>query len=145
MNPEQPNGAIDVARLNQLKVQMDKLAEQRKTTKTQVDEIERQCVEALVKHGIRYIDESGTGNGPYWSLNKKKSDGSWNAERYEEFFTGLLTELANGKRFTPAQCMELAQNYLKQFETRKLVLTKLAQQRQKGIADLLEWLKGASK
>jgi len=36
------------------------------------DEIEAQVVDALMKTGIRYIDESGNGSGPFWVLEKNR-------------------------------------------------------------------------
>jgi len=140
--PQPQEAQIDIHRLSGLKQQMDKLAEQRKVCKTQVDEIESQCIAALVQMGVRYVDESANGAGPFWSLVKSKSDGSWNTERYNEFFAGLLTELNNGKQFTPSQCSELAVTYLKNFEKRKLALSKLQMVRQKNIDDLRLWLAG---
>jgi len=142
--PPQQHGVvqIDIPRLAVLKAQSEKLAEQKKHIKTETDMIEAQCIEALVKMGKRYIDQSGNGAGPFYSLHKVKSDGGFNQERYIEFFTSLISEFNNGKRYTPQQCFELVQNYLKQFEKRKLGLTKLTQVRRKDIEDLKLWLQG---
>jgi len=135
---------VNVARLSQLKAMLEKMGEQRKTTKSQLDEIETQAIDALMRIGIRYIDESGNGAGPFWVLGKQKNDGSWSNERYTEFFTTLMSELRAGKQFTPEQCAALAQQYLKQFEKRRLCLNKLSQARQRGVEDLRAWLAGGN-
>lgn len=133
---------FDINRLSQLKQDIEKLNEHRKKAKTEVDGLENQCIQALVQMGIRYVDESGTGNGPFWSLAKNKTDGSWNSERYIEFFTMLLKDIQQGRQYTPAQCSELASNYLKQHEKRKLVLSKMTKAQQRGIDDLKAWVAG---
>jgi chaperonin cofactor prefoldin len=138
--PAPAQNSINIQRLAQLRQTIEKMAEQRKATKTQLDEIEAQAIEALMRMGIRYIAE--TPDGPYWVLGKAKSDGSWNLERYKEFFSTLLTEMGAGKRFTPEQLATLAQQYLKQFEKRRLQLNKLSQARQKTVEDLRDWLAG---
>jgi chaperonin cofactor prefoldin len=133
---------INIGRLSQLRQQIEKIAETRKTTKTQLDEIEAQAIDAMMKMNRRSIGESP--DGPFWVLGKAKTDGSWNADRYREFFTLLLTELRAGKQFTPEQLVQQAQKYLKQFEKRRLQINKLAQarQQQNGVQDLRDWLAG---
>lgn len=137
-----PQRQINVNRLNELKIRIDKLAEEKKVIKGEATQIEAQCIAALVQMGKRYIDESNNGAGPFYSLSKVKSDGSFNQERYLEFFSSLIAEFKAGKNYTPQQCYELTQVYLKQFEKRKLGLTKLNQVRRKDIEDLKLWLNG---
>ncbi len=137
-----PPVQIDVQKLSMLKASIEKLGEQRKTTKNELDQLENAAIEALMTMGVRFIDESGTGAGQFWVLGKLKNDGSWSIERYIEFFTTLLSEMGNGKRFTPEQCAQHSQQYLKQFEKRRLGLNKVTQTRQRGVEDLRSWLTG---
>jgi hypothetical protein len=130
---------IDIGKLSHLRASIDKLGEQRKVIKGQLDEIEVQAVDALMRLGVRFIDESGQGAGPFWVLGKQKNDGSWSHDRYIEFFGLLMVELQK-QQLTPEQCATLAQTYLKQYEKRRLVLNKLLQARQKGVEDLRLWL-----
>ncbi len=132
----------DLSKLSALKHQIDQFKDQQKKAKAEVDVMEAQCVQLLIQMGKRYVDESGNGNGPFWSLSKSKSDGSWNADRYTEFFTTLLTDMHQGKVYSPAQIAEHAVQYLKQFEKRKLVLVKLSKKGQEGIGDLSAWVSG---
>jgi polyhydroxyalkanoate synthesis regulator phasin len=131
---------VDIGALNNLKLMMEKLKTQRSEAKGQLDEIEQHAVSKLMEMGVRFVDESGTGQGPYWTLCKEKNDGSFSKERYRDFFSQLLKELQSGKQYTPDDCTQLAQNYLKQFEKRRLVLNKLSQSRQSGVEDLRQWL-----
>jgi len=140
--PPQQQKNIDIRKFSQLKDQLDKMGEQRKVTKVQFDEIETQAIDALMQLGVRYVDESGNGGGPYWTLTKKTQEQKWKNSNYIEFFTGLLSEIQNGKRFTPDQCAEAAARYIKQFEKRRLQLAKLSQARLKTVDDLKAWLAG---
>jgi len=133
---------FDLSKLSALKQQIDHFKDQSKKAKSEVDLMEAQCIQMLIQMGKRYVDESGTGNGPFWSLSKSKSDGSWNADRYTDFFTTLLTDMQQGRVYTPAQLAELAVQFLKQFEKRKLVLAKLSKKGQEGIGDLQSWVSG---
>lgn len=137
----QGNGPnINIKQLAQLKAHIEKLGENRKNTKSQLDAIEAAAIEGMMKFGVRYIDESGNGQGPFWVLGKQKNDGSWSTERYIEFFTMILTQVRNNPNVTPEQCAALAQQYLKGFEKRSLCLNKRTQARQKGVEDLRIWL-----
>jgi hypothetical protein len=133
---------IDVHTLNELRIQMEQLKDQRTNTKSQLDELEASAIAALVQMGVRYVDASGNGSGPFWVLGKDKTDGSFNRERYVSFFEILIADLKNGKEYSPVKCGELALEYLKTFEKRRLRLNKLSQCRTRGIEDLLRWLNG---
>lgn len=135
---------MDINALNNLKNHMDKLKEQRTATKAQLDTIEQQAISQLMALGVRYVDASGTGEGPFWVLGKSKTDGTWNRDRYIEFFGKMMQEMAQNKQFTPAQLSDLAVEYLRQFEKRTLVLNKLRQCRVKTIDDLKVWLAGGN-
>ena len=131
---------LDIGRLAGLKAQIEKIAEARKAAKSQLDELEQRIADAMLKANVRFVDESGNGNGPFWTLCKDKKDGNWKQERYIEFFTTLLTELGAGKRFSPDQLAALAVQYLKQFEKRGLKVEKHTQARRKDCEDLKVWL-----
>jgi hypothetical protein len=131
---------IDLNNLHALKSQIKLLQSQRKDAKSQIEDIEQKAIGLLMNMGVRYVDESGRGQGPYWTLVKAKVDSSFSKERLTTFFNTLLTELKNGAVYTPEQCALMAQAYIKQFQKRKLMLKKLTQCRQKGVEDLREWL-----
>ena len=138
----QVNIQVPVGKLAQLKNIVEKMGEEKKKIKSQLDEVENAVVAHLMKVGVRYIDESGNGSGPFWVLGKYKNDGSWSTDRYVEFFTMLMSDMRAGKQYTPSQCAALAVKYLKQFEKRRLQINKLSQARQKGVEDLRAWLAG---
>ena len=77
---------VDLPRLAQLKHNMEEIAKQRKNTKSQLDEVEQRSAEMMLKMNIRFIDESGSGAGPFWTLCKDKKEGNWKTDRYMEFF-----------------------------------------------------------
>jgi hypothetical protein len=131
---------IDIGRLTNLKLQIEKMKEQRQKTKTEMDELEQHAVSALLHMGVRYVDVSNTGQGPFWVLGKEKSDGSFNRERYVEFFSALLGEMKTDPNLNVDKCTALAMNYLKQFEKRRLMLNKLSRPGQRGVEDLKRWL-----
>lgn len=124
----------------QLKAAMEQIAAQRKNLKSKIDEFQTSAVQAMRLAKKRYIDESGTGAGPFWTLCKDSKEGNWKDERYNDFFTMLLSELRNGKTFTPEQITAEAKKYLKQFEKRDLKLEKHTTIRHKGTDDLELWL-----
>lgn len=131
---------IDIGQFAQLKNQMEQIAVARKATKTKMDEIQRGAVKVMLQMRLRYVDEKGDGTGPFWTLCKDAKEGSWKAERYNEFFAGLLTEMNKGQRYTPEQLTTLAQQYLKQFEKRDLKIEKHTTARSKTVDDLIAWL-----
>jgi ferritin len=133
-------GTLNIEALNVLKESMQKIKQQRSTTKAQIKQLEEHAINHLMSLGVRYVDESGIGEGPFWVLGKTKTDGGWNRARYQEFFSKLLAEIAQGVQFTPAQLGDLAQEYLKQFEKRTLTINKLSQCRLKTTDDLQTWL-----
>ncbi len=134
---------IDLVLYSNLKNHLKALAEQRKVTKTQIDQIEEKCIQTLVSIGVRFVDESdGKGMGPYHCLAKSKTEGGWNNERYLDFFRHLLEAIQQGHQLTPVKCVELATSYLKQFEKRKLKLNKVTQRPKPGIEDLQKFLQG---
>jgi hypothetical protein len=141
--PQATTGHVDVRALDALKENMSKLKHQRTATKLQLVQLEENAIKQLMALGVRYVDQSGTGEGPFWVLGKTKTDGGWNRARYHEFFSKLLVELAKGVQFTAAQLGDLAQDYLKQFEKRTLTINKVSQCRLKSTDDLQSWLKSS--
>jgi hypothetical protein len=128
---------VNIDDIANLKNQLDALGEQRKQFKGQLDELEQQAVAALLQMNVRSV-----GEGPCWALGKHKTDGSFNRERFIEFF-GLLAEerQKRGGAMSPADEATLASTYLKKFEKRILVLNKLNKPpAQKGCEDLKEWM-----
>ena len=135
------NQKVDIGRLAALKLQIENMRQQRQKTKTEMDELQQHAVQALLQMGVRFVDVSNCGQGPFWVLGKEKSDGSFNRERYHEFFSLLLGEMkTNPNGVTPDKCTQLAMNYLKQFEKRRLCLNKLSRPGPKGVEDLKRWL-----
>lgn len=126
--------------LSQLRAQIEALAKQKKTIKTQLDTIEQAAIHFMRANKKRYIDESGTGVGPYWTLVKDTREGGWKDERYHEFFTKVLSDQQQGKRWTPEELTALAKVYLKTFEKRDLKIEKHTTIRQRGTDDLEEWI-----
>lgn len=138
---QQSEQKIDIGRLAGLKLKLEKLREERTKTKSETDDLEQHAIQALMQMGVRFVDVSNTGQGPFWVIGKDKSDGSFNRERYHEFFTALLIEIQKDPgSVTVDKCTELSINYLKQFEKRRFVLNKLSRPGQRGVEDLKKWL-----
>jgi hypothetical protein len=131
---------VDINSFSTLKGQMEQIVAARKATKSKLEEVQKSAVKVMMQMKCRYIDEKGDGTGPFWTLCKDTKEGSWKAERYNEFFAGVLTELAKGTRFTPEQLTTLAQQYLKQFEKRDLKIEKHTTARRRDVDDLIAWL-----
>lgn len=123
-----------------LKAQIEQLAAQKKKIKTEIDSFEKMAIQFLRQSGKRYIDESGNGTGPYWTLCKDSKDGTWKKERYEEFFAWLLTDVRKGVQHTPETLTAAVHAFLKQYEKRDLKLEKHTTARRKDTKDLEEWL-----
>jgi hypothetical protein len=94
----------------------------------------------MLQNNLRCVDESQNGAGPFWTLCKDPKEANWKADRYHEFFTLMLSELAQGKRFTPEQLTASAQQYLKTHEKRALKIEKHTSKKSNGVADLVQWL-----
>jgi hypothetical protein len=140
---DQNNISAHTARLHTLKSQLESIKVARTTTKTELDPLESQIVENMARLKIRCVDTSSKGDGPFWVLSKSKTDGSWNRDRYVNFFNLLLETLASGKQMTAAQLADTAVEYIRQYEKRSLVLNKVTHYpRQKNIDDLITWLAG---
>lgn len=134
--------------LKSVRESLTQIKEQRKVMKTQSDVLQQQAIRAMMNLGVRYVDESGTGKGPFWTVCKDKSDGSFSKDRYMEFFAALLDKLRTDQAFrnavTPQVCTEMAMTYLKQFQKRRLILTPLSQCRHGGVEELRQWLNNES-
>jgi hypothetical protein len=127
-------------RLLQLHDKMNELKSVRSATKVELSAIEKQMVIHMVELRTRCIDASGRGEGPFWVLAKGKTDGSWNRERYLDFFD-ILLRAQSDKAFNPAELANSAADYIRQFEKRSLALNRVTQfPRNKTIDDLLAWL-----
>ena len=136
---------VDIQKLQRTREALDQKKEESKTLKSEYDRLENLAINALVNRNRRFVDVSNQGKGPFLSLAKKKNDGSWNTERYDEFFRHLLTSLQKGEINDPHQLTLAAQKFLKQFEKRGLTLTELKKPpAQHTIEDLQEWLTGQS-
>jgi hypothetical protein len=137
---------VDVGRLDGLKNQLEKLKDARSKTKAETDELEQLAIATLMQIGVRYIDLSGNGSGPFYCICKDKSAGSFNRERLLEFFNKIIPEIkANPTSVTSDKCVDLAFEFLGQFEKRKLVLNKLTQVKTRSVDDLREWATAAQK
>lgn len=136
--------STDLKQFSALKAHMEKIAAERKTTKTKLDEIQKVAVQAMLQVNKRYIDESGNGSGPFWTLCKDPKEGNWKADRYHEFFTWVLTKQQQGERFTPEKLTASAQQFLKQYEKRDLKIEKHTTARGKTCEDLVHWLANGS-
>lgn len=124
-------------------MEIDQLKEETKSRKSQYDVMETQAISALLKVDRRVIDMSGEGKGPYMSLAKRKNDGSWNTERYNDFFSNLLQAIQAGQIKSNKQCSDLAVQYLKKFEKRGLTLNIVKHPpRRNDTQDLQAWVRG---
>lgn len=129
---------VNIAEFAHLKHQMEQLAGARKATKSKMDDIQKKAVDLMLQMRVRFIAEKE--GGPFWTLTKDVKEGTWKVERYNEFFIGILSEMAKGKRYTPEMLTTTAQQYLKQFEKRGLKIEKHTTARRKDVDDLVVWL-----
>ena len=136
---------VNIGMLSQLKAQLENLGKQRRTLQTQFSEIEQKAINLLMEMGVRYIDESGgEGKGPFWVMQKAKSESGWNDDRYIEFFEKLNQEWSQGRKYTSGQMMEQAKKFIGQFQKRKIQLVKRSSVRTKNVEDLKQWLAGVA-
>lgn len=134
--------SIDFKVLTRLKDNIDRIKQERSATKQQVDEIENVIITTLLGMGVRYVDESQRGSGPFYILGKHRVEGSFNKERLLEFFELLLQKIYSSQvRLTPHECSTMAAQYLRKYEKRSIVLNKLSSCGTKeGVADLTRWV-----
>jgi len=133
---------VDLKNMNKLRKEIDQLKEETKSRKSQYDVMESQAITALIRLDRRVLDMSGEGKGPFMALGKRKSDGSWNVERYNDFFGNLLRAIQQGQVKNEKQCTELAINYLKKFEKRGLTLNEVKHPpRRNDTQDLQAWVR----
>jgi hypothetical protein len=133
---------VDLEKLNSLKLTLQQLGESRKKTKSDAEEIEKKAIELLMQHGIRYVDASNNGSGPFWTLVKTRSEGTFNADRAEKFYELILANISNNSTLTAKQIVAHQHIYMKQFCKRSLGLSKLVQCPGKSITDLKEFMEG---
>lgn len=98
-----------------------------------------------MNHGIRFVDESDSGIGPYWTLAKETSGGSLNRAKGIEFFDIMLTRLRTTHntaldQVTALDLYNLYSEYLKTMQKRKIVLKKVNQVTRRDIQDLVDFL-----
>lgn len=138
---------INANRLKELNEQLSQLKHNSKLLKCEETAIKEQAIEAMINMRVRYISESVSGDGPYWTLTKSASTGAFNVDRQTKFFT-IFLEKCNDPNFvaqlTPESCSNMIQEFLSNFEKRKLVL-KLQNSVKAGetFDSLMHWLNGA--
>jgi len=129
--------------MTQLRKEREALSKQAKAMRAKEKEMEEHMINAMI--GIRrvWIDASGNLEGPFWTLTKEKHDGTWNEERYEAFFAGLLAAISRGERFSPVDCIRMAKEFLAQFSSRSIGIKDLTHARNDYTVDqLLAWRAG---
>lgn len=135
---------LNLDQYRQLKHNLERLKNERKSLRAQADAIQQNAIAMLLEHGVRFVDESGAGTGPYWVLTKEKSDAGMNRTRAMDFFTLLLDKFRTEPEFAAncnsQTCCELMQQYLQRFQKRRLTLTKQKTVRSGSVDDLLAWL-----
>jgi hypothetical protein len=134
----------DIKELHHLKGLLDTANKGKKTQKARIAEIYANVVPFLKKRGLRYIDAAtaGPGTGPFFVLSKHTQEGSWNKERYTEYWTKFLKVLQTNpyELDTPQKCEESMHKFLKEFEKRTLVINEVMQVREKdGVDRLMLW------
>lgn len=138
------NSNVDLIRLKELRQTLENLKKQKSHIKAQSDAIQEQAIKTLLEMGVTHVDESGNGQGPFWTITKDKSDGSFSKERYMRFFDLLLRRMQSDQTFvsniTPEACTTMAIQFLKQFQKRRLVLSRLRQCRSVTVGELQRWL-----
>jgi hypothetical protein len=133
---------VDLATMIHLREKLDQCAQAKKEIKTQYDPLESKGIEWMMQNGKRYIDKSNTGAGPFITLVKKTEPGSFNKDRYLEFFSLLLPVIRSGEVQTPEQCLAKVNEYLSRFTKRKLGLEQVDRQPPKYMDELREFLAG---
>lgn len=133
---------VDLNHFSVLKSQIDEGKAQIKQLQASANEIEQPLIQWLLQNNKRYIDQSNTGAGPFWTVTKVKSDGTWKDDRLEAFFAQMLSNIYNNPsvRVTPSECVTFAKTFIKAYEKRKCSLTKHDTARQKTCEDILTWL-----
>ena len=134
----------NMTQLAELRQELLETHEKRRDLKRKTMELEDRAVEVLLSHRIPYVDESTSGEGPFWVLTKTSSVGMFTTERYLDFFQQLLSLFqervkAGEQQLTPADCLACAREYLKQFERRRVSMIRSTQCRPRSVQELDEW------
>ena len=138
MSQIDPNSLVE---MSEIKTLLEQMAKERKIQKSRLDNIKAPLIEQLINLGVRYIDESGRGVGPYHCLVKDPKESSLNEEKSIDFYNQVLTGIyERNERYTGKQVYDMSKTYLKQFQERKLNLKKNNTVTKKGIDDLLDWI-----
>lgn len=127
--PAQANSSVgappNLNRLNQLTQELERITKQRKTFKNEMAGIQDVAKEGLLRMDKLFIDESGNGSGPFWTLVKKTTKASWNKERLEAFFTQALIKQNQGTTLTPQLLVAESEKFIKTFDKRDIELKRL--------------------
>jgi len=132
----------DMQKLVECRNKLESLKNERKEYAQVAEELEQRAVHVLMQMGKSFIDESGDGRGPFWTLAKSTSSGAFTKDRQIVFFTELLRKIQQGSQPTPEQIVEGVKTYLEQFEKRKLVLHRNNTANPKDLDELKQWLQG---
>jgi len=66
----------------------------------------------MLEKGVPYISASPNNMGPFWTLEKKSSNGAWSEERRMIFFGMLLPEVHRGNIVNPDQCCKALRDFM---------------------------------
>ncbi len=124
--------------------QITAFKEAKQTFKDKMVEDQNYIIAWLLQHKIRFVDASGRGAGPFWSLCKDKNSGQFKRELLMQFFDGMIKQIRTPnqqpQQMTSQYWTDMAINFLKRHEKRKIILKPLTRPPvQVGVADLIAW------
>ena len=139
-----PFDVTKLQKLTQFHARASRMKEERKSFKNEMQEDEKYIIEWLIAAKNRFIDSSGKGAGPFWTLCKDKNSAQFKRELYMVFFTDMFKQLRtpnqNPAHQTPQYWTEAAIQFLQKHEKRKICLKPLTRPPLvAGVADLVAW------
>jgi hypothetical protein len=141
------SATFDKAKLQKLfqcHAKLIKLKEDRKCLKEEMQQDDKYIIEWLLAAKCRFIDSSGKGSGPFWTLCKDKNSAQFKRELYMVFFENMFKQLRtpgqNPAHQTPQFWTEAAIKFLQTHEKRKICLKPLTRPPMvSGVEDLVAW------
>lgn len=134
----------NVIRFFELSVKLQEGKSNMKMEKAEFNLLHDALSSSMLQMDKRFIDQSGTGQGPFWTLTRSVQEGSFNKARLKEFFDLLIPVLKENQTPTTEALMRLSSDYLRQFEKKKLVLKPAKYCHRKDCQDLHDWLTSGS-
>lgn len=137
--PNRPNPTARQVILNykEMNRQIEELRDDIKTKKENVDELKQKIISKMMQARIRQVDESGSGQGPFWTLVPTTKCPSLSGNKMVNYFKWLSAEIKR-RNWQPSvvELCESAKQFLKRYESYGVDLKKMEHERLAGVEDI---------